>query len=77
MAKPKKVFRIGTVSASIFVNQRKNKAGEKIEFPSISFQKRYQDDNGEWKTTNKLSVRDLPNAIMVLTKSYEFIKLKD
>jgi hypothetical protein len=45
MAKPKKVFRIGTVSASIFVNQRKNKAGEKIEIPSISFQKRYQDRN--------------------------------
>ncbi len=73
--KPKKVFRIGTVSASIFVNTRKID-GTDVEIPSVSFQKRYKDDKGNWKTTGKLSVRDIPNAIVVLTKAYEYIKLK-
>ena len=75
MEKPKKVFRIGTIAASIFINTRKVDGGE-MEIPNVSFQKRYKDDKGNWKTTNKLSVRDLPNAIMVLTKAYEYIKLK-
>lgn len=73
--KPKKVFRINTISASIFVNTRKVD-GNDVEIPNISFQKRYKDEKGKWKTTNKLSVRDLPNAIIVLTKAYEHLKLK-
>ena len=73
--KPVKVFRIGRVTASIFINQRK-KDGQDIEIPSVSFQKRYQDEKKEWKSTSKLSARDLPDAIMVLTKAYEHLKLK-
>ena len=76
MEKPKKTFRINTITASIFINTR-NIDDRKIEIPNVSFQKRYKDEKGKWKTTNKLSVRDLPNAIMVLTKAYEYIKLKE
>jgi hypothetical protein len=75
MEKPKKVFRVGTITASIFVNKRKIE-DRQIEIPSVSFQKRYKDEKGKWKTTNKLSINDLPSAIMVLTKAYEHIKLK-
>ena len=71
MEKPAKVFSAGLVSASIFMNERKVK-GEDKTIPSISFQKRYQEE-GKWKSTGNLNLADLPRAVLVLTKAYEYL----
>ena len=68
--KPEVTFRAGTVSASVFVNSFE-KDGESRDSLSISLQKSYQKD-GEWKRTNSLFTNDLPKAILVLQKAYEY-----
>ena len=71
MDKPKKSFRAGPITASVFVNVRKVD-GKNTEIPSVSFQKRYL-DAGEWKSTTSLNTNDLPKAVLALTKAYDFI----
>jgi len=70
---PVQKFRAGTVTASIWENSSK----EGNQFKSVSFEKGYKDGKGEWKQTNNLGVSDLPKAIVVLSKAYEALALKD
>ena len=74
--KPIKVFRIGTVQASVFMNTAE-KDGKKLKIPSVSFQKRFVDEKGEWQTTNKLNLNDIPKAILVLNEAYRYLLLKE
>lgn len=74
-SKPIKTFRIGTVQASVFRNVVE-KEGEKITIPSVSFQKRYQDGKGDWQSTNKLNVNDIPKAVLVLNEAYKYLVLR-
>lgn len=68
--KPEKVFRIGSVSASIFARTLENSARS---LRSVSVQKRYRDGE-ETKYTNSLSLGDLPNAIRALQLCQSYIE---
>lgn len=70
---PVQKFRAGTISASIWDNMSKDGS----PFRSVSFEKGYKNSKGEWQTTNSLGVTDLPKAIVVLSKAYEALALKD
>ena len=41
----------------------------------MSFQKRYKDPDGEWKTTHNLDINEIPKAILALSKAYEYLVL--
>ena len=71
MTKPKKVFRAGNCSASIFVNKIK-KDGKDIEIPKIVFDIGYKDDKGKWQSTNSLSLHEVPKVVLVLEMAYEW-----
>lgn len=71
MAEPEETFRVGGIQASVFVNVRKIK-GEEVELRSVSFQKRYKSGD-EWKSTNSLDPNDIPKAMLVLLKAYDYI----
>ena len=73
--KPLTKFRAGAVSATVWENQAKNNKGEIISYKSVSFDRCYKDDNGEWQHTTSLRTMDLPKASLVLNKAYEFISL--
>ena len=77
MEKPEEVFSAGAVHASVFVNVRQV-SGKATKIPSVSFQKRYL-ENDVWKSTTSLNLNDLPKAMMVLMKAYEYLlsKTKD
>jgi len=67
--KPEKVFRIGYVSASVFVNTaEREEEGETTEreFRTVSLQRSYLDDKGRRQYTGGLSLADLPAALRVL-----------
>lgn len=69
---PEIVFRHGACSASIFVNEVAR--GDNVfKVRSIAFQRRYRDSNGEWQSTSNLGVNDIPKAVLVLQKSYEYL----
>jgi len=72
MAQPEITFRHGPCSASVFENEY-NRGEETFTTRNVSFQRRYQDKEGNWQTTSSLKVNDIPKAVLVLNKAYEFL----
>ncbi|MEJ2232732.1 MAG: hypothetical protein P8X67_02290 [Syntrophobacterales bacterium] len=73
--KPERVFQHGGVKAAIFVNEHE-KEGESFTKKSISVQRVYRDKEGMFKTTNSLYVNDLPKAILVLQKAFDYLTVR-
>jgi hypothetical protein len=72
MTKPEVIFRAGAVRASVFRNSIV-KSEKSFSFPKIVLTVRYKDNFGNWKTTNSMNAHDLPKAIFVLQKAYEYL----
>jgi hypothetical protein len=66
--KPERIFRIGDVSVSIFLQN----AGEDRTFRTISLQKSYMSE-GERQYTGSLSLAELPAAIEVLRMALAYV----
>ena len=75
MSAPEKVFRIGFVSASIFVNEIKVDGGNK-NIRNVNLQRRYKDGD-EWKSSSSLGLGDLPQAIAVLNLALNHVVEKE
>jgi ribosomal protein L25 (general stress protein Ctc) len=69
---PERVFQHGALKASIFNNQIE-KEGSSFTVKRVSFQKFYRDKEGTFKTTSSLEINDLPKAVLVLQKAYEYL----
>ncbi len=74
---PEKRFSTGVISATVWKNQGKSKKGEPVEYRTVTLQRRYQDKDNNWQSTNSLRINDLPKATLVLQKAYEYIVLRD
>lgn len=74
---PEHKFKAGSVSATIWVNQGQDKDGKQVSFKTVNFERSYIDKNGNWQSTGALRVSDLPKAILVLNKAYEYLMLQD
>ncbi|MBS1267043.1 MAG: hypothetical protein MAG795_01014 [Candidatus Woesearchaeota archaeon] len=74
---PEKRFSTGVINATVWKNTATKKSGETAEYNTVSLQRRYQDKEGNWQSTNSLRINDLPKAALVLNKAYEYIVLRD
>jgi len=74
---PEKKFSAGAISAAVWKNEAKNKAGEVMEFKTITLQRTYKDKDNRWQHTNSLRLNDLPRASLVLQKAYEYLLFKE
>ena len=75
--KPEKVFRVGPVTASIFLNEIETE-GAKRSLRSVSLQRRYRDDkDGEWKSSNSFALGELPQAIAALDLAMKYVASKE
>ena len=72
MAQPEIVFRNGPCSASVFQNEFK-RGEETFRTRTVAFQRRYRDRQGRWHTANSLKPNDIPKAILVLNKAFEYL----
>ena len=72
MTQPEIVFRHGSCSAAVFDNTVDGDAVTE-RTRSIQFQKSYRDREGAWQTTTLLRSQDLPKAVLVLNKAYEYL----
>ncbi len=70
---PIKKYQVGQIQASVW----KNAGKEGLEFLSVSLQKRYKDDKGQWQSSSSFKPGDLPKAVLVLQKAYEFVSLNE
>ena len=75
MAQPEKRFKCGACEVSIFENTITTKDGKNVRTKKASFQKRYKNSDGEWKSTNSLDVNDIPKAKLVLDEAYKYLAL--
>ena len=64
MKRPEKVFRIGYVSASVFVNEAEGPSGPR-QFRSVTVQRSYRDGD-ETRFVSSFGLAELPQAIRVL-----------
>ncbi len=76
MSKPVKAFRVGYVSASIFINEVDTEGGPK-KIRNVNLQRRYRDTEGEWQTSTSFGLADLPQAISVLQMAMEYVASKE
>ena len=74
---PEKKFKAGAISATIWQNKGQNKQGEEIGYQTISLERNYMDKEGKWQGTNSLRVNDLPKAMIVVQKAYEYLVLNE
>jgi hypothetical protein len=74
---PEKKFKAGAITATIWKNKGTSSIGEPTEYFTVSFERTYKDKSGAWKKTNSLRQMDLPRAVLVLNKAYEFLTLKE
>ncbi len=74
---PEKTFRASPVSATVWANETTTKDGEVKLFRTISLERSYKDKDDKWKKTNSLRVNDLPKAILVLNKAFEYVTFKE
>jgi len=74
--KPEQKFKVGGVTATVWSNEVE-KDGNKREIKHVSFERSYKDKEGNWKSTNSLNINDLPKAMVVLGKAYEYLVLRD
>ena len=76
MGQPEKRFKCGRCEVSIFENSRTTKDGKTVSNKKASFQVRYKDSDGEWKSTKSLEINDIPKARLVLDEAYRYLVLK-
>ncbi len=75
--KPERVFRIGAVSASVFVNEIGTESGKR-QMRNVSLQRRYHDDkDGEWKSSSSFGLAEMPQALSVLEMAMKHVADKE
>ncbi len=73
---PEKKFIASPIAATIWANEAE-KDGKKLTFRTVQIDRAYRDKDGEWQHTNSLRINDVPKAVLVLNKAYEYISLVD
>lgn len=68
--KPEKSFRLGNVSASVFLNQTESGRG----FRSVVFQRSYRTESDERRFSSSFSVADLPVLERVLKLAQDHVE---
>lgn len=72
---PVKTFRSGALQVAVWENEHLDEQGQVYSSHSVSFERRYKDKGGEWKSTNSMRTNDLPKATLLLNKAYEYLVL--
>lgn len=75
--KPEVKFKSGGVTATVWSNTIFNEGGENGSgsFFNVVISKSYKDKNDQWQESNSLKVADIPKALLVLQKAYEYTAL--
>ena len=73
---PEKKYRAGAVAATIWANEV-IRDGKQVTYRTVSLERSYKDKDDEWKSTNSLRVTDIPKAVLVLQKAFEYIALSN
>lgn len=73
---PEKKIRSSSISATIWENEQTTPTGL-VKYKTVSFERTYKDKDGKWQSTGKLRSMDIPRAVLVLNKAYEYLALNE
>jgi len=71
--KPRKKFQAGAVHAAVWQNTRSLANGREVPVMSVTLDRHYKDGDGKWQSTESLQTNDLPKAMLVLSKAYDYV----
>ena len=66
----------GPFWASIWENER-TIAGKAVKVREVSFAKRFRTESGEYKTSSRYQLNEIPKAMLVLSKAYEQLAMPE
>ncbi|MDD9953446.1 MAG: hypothetical protein OXR66_03855 [Candidatus Woesearchaeota archaeon] len=75
-AMPVKSFKAGALQIAIWENQSEIN-GQPQSYKTVSFDRRYKDKDGNWKSTSQLRLNDLPKAALILNEAYKYLVLTE
>ncbi len=75
VVRPEKSFRIGAVRASVWKNIRESKDGKSYEMRTVTLDRSYKDKDGNYKSNSRFSANEIPRAILLLQRAYEYLVL--
>jgi len=75
--KPVKQFRAGGVSAAVWSNPSVGEDGVERQFMTVTLDRRYKDKDGNWQSSDSLRANDIPKAVLVLKKAYDYVVTPD
>jgi len=74
MTNPTKVFKCGSVRASLWANSRVVE-GEMVQIFSVTLDRVYKDDE-QWKYSKQFRIEDLPKIAIVVGEIYKSLRLE-
>ena len=74
-SKPVQKYKAGGVEAAVWTNEVVGRDGSAGTMHSVSLERRYKDERGNWKSTSSFRESDVPKALLVLRKAYEYVAL--
>lgn len=69
---PIEKFSAGSVHAAIWENEL-NVNGRKVKALKATLERRYKDASGGWKSSSSLGRTEIPLAMLVLQRAFEYI----
>jgi hypothetical protein len=74
---PIKKFKIGGIQVAVWANRIPNKEGGNDVLHSVTIERRYKDEQGNWRSATSFRTGDLPKLMFALTKAYEHLALEE
>ena len=71
-AKPEKVIRIGSISASVFSNEV-GEGESRRTLRNVSIQRNYKSEDGKWKSTNAFGLAELTQVKEVVGLAIDYV----
>ena len=72
---PEKKFRAGGISATVWKNNRQRATGETYAYHTVSLERSYKDQAGNWKNASSFRLQDLPKAALLLNEVFRHLTL--
>lgn len=65
--------RLGNLQAAVWENDYKDSNGQEKTFHTITLERSYRDQDGEWKKSHQLGANDVASAIVLLRNIADFL----
>ena len=67
----------GGITVAVWRRTELEEDGREVHRFSVSIQKRYKDDAGEWRDSGTFFPNDLPRLRLAIDKAFEYVTLKE